>query len=92
MTSLNSSTSQQDGGNIEVKESAIVTTIQGIYKGDNDNDEILVRDPNNRRSFINKSAYAKLHRSFSSGSKRHSVDNLKGRFENRCPADFKGTR
>ncbi|CAH1368289.1 unnamed protein product [Tenebrio molitor] len=82
MTSLNSSTSQQDGGNIEVKESAIVTTIQGIYKGDNDNDEILVRDPNNRRSFINKSAYAKLHRSFSSGSKRHSVDNLKGRFEN----------
>ncbi|RZC33349.1 hypothetical protein BDFB_005463 [Asbolus verrucosus] len=65
---------------IEVKESRAVTTIQRIYREDNDN--IILRDSSNRRSCINRSAYAKLHRSLSAGTKRHSVDNLKGRFEN----------
>ncbi|XP_063932094.1 uncharacterized protein LOC135144066 isoform X5 [Zophobas morio] len=69
----------QDGEHVDIKESTTVTTIHKIYRGDNEN--LVIRDSNNRRSFINRPAYAKLHRSFSSGSKRHSVDNLKGRFE-----------
>ncbi|XP_015835701.1 coiled-coil domain-containing protein AGAP005037 isoform X5 [Tribolium castaneum] len=61
----------------KVKESSIISTIHRAYK----NDDLVLRDPTNRRSFINRSAYAKLHRSSSTGTNRHSVGNLKCRFE-----------
>ncbi|XP_044268202.1 coiled-coil domain-containing protein CG32809 isoform X3 [Tribolium madens] len=76
MTSSAAITDPQAGE--KVKESSIISTIHRAYKND---DDLVFRDPTNRRSFINRSAYAKLHRSSSAGSNRHSVGNLKGRFE-----------
>lgn len=68
--------SEQDGE--PIKESKTISTIHRLYRDDED---LVFRDPNKRRSFINRSAYAKLHRSSSTGTNRHSVGNLKGRFE-----------
>ncbi|KAJ8935986.1 hypothetical protein NQ318_000856 [Aromia moschata] len=71
-------------GDSQITRFTSVTTIELSQTHDNNIDDtvILRRDPATRRSFINKSAYAKLHRTLSPGrSNGGNINSLKEKYE-----------
>lgn len=80
----------------EIKETKVFTTLTQIEvtevtvdPKDLDNDIVILRkDPTTRRNFINKSAYAKLHRTLSPDRNSNTINSLKEKYESNGKPDL----
>ncbi|KAJ8971458.1 hypothetical protein NQ314_000715 [Rhamnusium bicolor] len=67
-----------------------ITEINTDDKSNADTDDLVIlrRDPNTQKNLINKTAYAKLHRTLSPSRNSSSVDNLKEKYETTTKPDL----